>query len=114
AREHRDVLLGDLLAAPLADLLDALDLDALAAQVGRDAGFAAGADLTLDDLPGLVLAGPGVVVLLGRFLCCRFLGNRRHDRSPYSLVTPSTSSSDVRPRFTFESPDCRRSLIPSR
>ena len=123
AREDRDVLLLDRLAAAHAALLHLVDQDALAAQAGADHGFAAGAHLAANDLAVLVLAFPLEDDVLDRLLLqllqSPYVFEDRYRPSlaiapcatrwsPRSLLRASS-----RP-LTLSRPDWRRSRTPSR
>ena len=122
AREDRDVLLLDRLAAAHAALLHLVDHHALAAQARAHHGLAAGAHLAAHDLAVLVLAFPLEDDFLDPTLCsyrCRcHTSSRTEPRLSllvcYSLVTEITSSSVVTPDRTLIRPDWRRSRTPSR
>ena len=116
AGEQGDVLVGDLAAQAGALALDLEDLDALAAQGGLDHGLAARAHVALDES---CRRGPGLPRRSMYSLTSRLMAGAvavAMVRSPqsYSLVTASTSSSEVTPCLTLSRPDWRRSRTPSR
>lgn len=105
AREDGDVLLLDGGAAAGPALLDLVDEDALTPQRGADHGFAAGPELTTDDLAVAVLAFPFEDEILDVLCCSGGGGHALSSKLSYSLVADRTSSSVVTPIRTFTRPD---------
>ncbi len=117
SREERDLPLADLLAAAERELLDLLEADALAPQVGRDDGLRRGFRLAADLAVVAIDAFPDERVFLDVLARC---GGGGHGGYPvsgaerrYSLVMASISSREVMPIFTLMRPDFRRSRTPS-